>query len=56
MAAEFPTHHYGMGVRSSGPDAPLELIEFDLPELKDDDITVNIVYSGMCSSDMHTST
>ena len=52
-ATSFPHKHYAMGVKAMG--APLELIEFEVPALGEDEVLVNVAYSGMCSSDKHTS-
>jgi alcohol dehydrogenase (NADP+) len=51
MADLMSQKQYAMGVRS--PSDKLELIEFTPPALGDKEVFVDVLYGGMCHSDLH---
>jgi len=42
-----------VGYAVDGPDAPFKLFEFERRELRDDDVLLEVLYAGICHSDIH---
>ncbi len=43
-----------IGYAAQGPDTPLAPMHFERRALRDDDVAMEIIYSGVCHSDLHT--